>query len=89
MGIEGGSGNNEVQNQEINQINNEQIEQNQAEHTRSGQELEGNTTIDNEGERKQIDSKDDAQDSTQDEGSELDGNDSIEDDPCDDATEET
>lgn len=53
MGIEGGSSNNEVQNQEINQSTNEQIEQNQAEHQRSGEELEGNSTIDNEGERKQ------------------------------------
>lgn len=43
MGIEGGSSNSEVQNQEINQSINEQIEQNQAEHQRSGEELEGNT----------------------------------------------
>ena len=53
MGIEGGS-NSEVQNQEINQANNEQNEINQAEHQRSGEELEGNSTIDNEGERKQM-----------------------------------
>ena len=59
MGIEGGS-NSEVQNQEINQANNEQNEINQAEHQRSGEELEGNSTIDNEGERKQIEGKDDA-----------------------------
>ncbi len=56
MGIEGGS-NSEVQNQEINQANNEQNEINQAEHQRSGEELEGNSTIDNEGERKQIEGK--------------------------------
>lgn len=42
MGIEGGS-NSEVQNQEINQANNEQNEINQAEHQRSGEELEGNS----------------------------------------------
>ena len=64
MGIEGSSSNNEVQNQEINQSTNEQIEQNQAEHQRSGEELEGNSTIDNEGERKQIEGKDDARDGT-------------------------
>lgn len=54
MGIEGSSSNNEVQNQEINQSTNEQIEQNQAEHQRSGEELEGNSTIDNEGERNEL-----------------------------------
>ena len=67
MGIEGGSSNNEIQNQEINQSNNEQLEQNRAEHQRSGEELEGNSTIDNEGERKQIEGKDDAQDLNEDE----------------------
>ncbi len=80
MGIEGGSSNNEVQNQEINQSTNEQIEQNQAEHQRSGEELEGNSTIDNEGERKQIEGKDDATDSSEDESSQLDNDDSIEND---------
>lgn len=80
MGIEGGSSNNEVQNQEINQSNNEQIEQNQAEHQRSGEELEGNSTIDNEGERKQIEGKDDATESNEDESSKLDNDDSIEND---------
>lgn len=80
MGIEGGSSNNEVQNQEINQSTNEQIEQNQAEHQRSGEELEGNSTIDNEGERKQIEGKDDATDSSEDESSQLDNDDSIESD---------
>ena len=79
MGIEGGS-NNEVQNQEINQATNEQIEQNQAEHQRSGEELEGNSTIDNEGERKQIEGKDDATDFSEDESSQLDSDDSIEND---------
>ena len=58
MGIEGGSSNNEIQSQEINQSNNEQAEINQAEHQRSGEELEGNSTIDNEGERNQIEGKD-------------------------------
>lgn len=80
MGIEGGSSNNEVQNQEINQSTNEQIEQNQAEHQRSGEELEGNSTIDNEGERKQIEGKDDATDFSEDESSQLDNDDSIESD---------
>lgn len=80
MGIEGGSSNNEVQNQEINQSTNEQIEQNQAEHQRSGEELEGNSTIDNEGERKQIEGKDDATESSEDESSQLDSDDSIEND---------
>ena len=80
MGIEGGS-NSEVQNQEINQANNEQNEINQAEHQRSGEELEGNSTIDNEGERKQIEGKDDATESTEDESSQLDKEDNIEDDP--------
>ena len=80
MGIEGGS-NREVQNQEINQANNEQNEINQAEHQRSGEELEGNSTIDNEGERKQIEGKDDATESTEDESSQLDKEDNIEDDP--------
>ena len=51
MRIEGGS-NNEVQNQEINQANNEQNRINQAEHRRNGEELEANSTIDNEGEKK-------------------------------------
>lgn len=78
MGIEGSSSNNEVQNQEINQSTNEQIEQNQAEHQRSGEELEGNSTIDNEGERKQIEGKDDATESSERESSQLDKNDSIE-----------
>ena len=80
MGIEGGS-NSEVQNQEINQANNEQNEINQAEHQRSGEELEGNSTIDNEGERKQIEGKDDATESVEDESSQLDKEDNIEDDP--------
>ena len=80
MGIEGGS-NSKVQNQEINQANNEQNEINQAEHQRSGEELEGNSTIDNEGERKQIEGKDDATESTEDESSQLDKEDNIEDDP--------
>ena len=80
MGIEGGS-NSEVQNQEINQANNEQNEINQAEHQRSGEELEGNSTIDNEGERKQIEGKDDATESAEDESSQLDKEDNIEDDP--------
>ena len=77
MGIEGGS-NSEVQNQEINQANNEQNEINQAEHQRSGEELEGNSTIDNEGERKQIEGKDDATESAEDESSQLDNQDSTE-----------
>ena len=80
MGIEGGS-NSEVQNQEINQANNEQNEINQAEHQRSGEELGGNSTIDNEGERKQIEGKDDATESAEDESSQLDKEDNIEDDP--------
>lgn len=80
MGIEGGS-NSEVQNQEINQANNEQNEINQAEHQRSGEELEGNSTIDNEGERKQIEGKDDATESAEDESSQLDKEDNSEDDP--------
>ena len=80
MGIDGGS-NSEVQNQEINQANNEQNEINQAEHQRSGEELEGNSTIDNEGERKQIEGKDDATESAEDESSQLDKEDNIEDDP--------
>ena len=80
MGIEGGS-NSEVQNQEINQANNEQNEINQAEHQRSGEELEGNSTIDNEGERKQIEGKDDATESAEDESSQLDKEDNIEADP--------
>ena len=76
MGIEGSSSNNEVQNQSTN----EQIEQNQAEHQRSGEELEGNSTIDNEGERKQIEGKDDATESSEGESSQLDNEDSIEND---------
>ena len=80
MGIEGGS-NSKIQKQEINQANNEQNEINQAEHQRSGEELEGNSTIDNEGERKQIEGKDDATESTEDESSQLDKEDNIEDDP--------
>lgn len=78
MGIESGSGNSEVQNQEIQQSNNEQNEINQAEHQRSGEELEGNSTIDNEGERKQIDGAD-REDSLKDEPQGLDNDDSIED----------
>ena len=54
---------------------------NQAEHQRSGEELEGNSTIDNEGERKQIEGKDDATESAEDESSQLDKEDNIEDDP--------
>lgn len=80
MGIEGSSSNNEVQNQEINQSTNEQIEQNQAEHQRSGEELEGNSTIDNEGERKQIEGKDDATESSERDSLQLDKDDSIEND---------
>ena len=80
MGIEGGSSNNEIQNQEINQSTNEQIEQNQAEHQRSGEELEGNSTIDNEGERKQIEGKDDATESSERDSLQLDKDDSIEND---------
>ena len=78
MGIEGGSSNNEIQNQEINQSTNEQIEQNQAEHQRSGEELEGNSTIDNEGERKQIEGKDDATESSERDSLQLDSDDSKE-----------
>lgn len=63
---------------EINQATNEQIEQNQTEHQRSGEELEGNSTIDNEGERKQIEGKDDATDFSEDESSQLDSDDSKE-----------
>ena len=63
---------------EINQATNEQIEQNQAEHQRSGEELEGNSTIDNEGERNQIEGKDDATDFSEDESSQLDSDDSKE-----------
>ena len=80
MGIEGGSSNNEIQNQEINQSINEQIEQNQAEHQRSGEELEGNSTIDNEGERKQIEGKDDATEPSERDSLQLDEDDSIEND---------
>lgn len=80
MGIEGGSRNNEIQNKEINQSINEQLEQNRAEHQRSGEELEGNSTIDNEGERKQIEGKDDAQDLNEDESSKLDDESTIEND---------
>lgn len=80
MGIEGGSSNNEIQNQEINQSTNEQIEQNQAEHQRSGEELEGNSTIDNEGERKQIEGKDDATESSERDSLQLDKDDNIEND---------
>lgn len=89
MGIEGGSSNNEVQNQEIQQSNNEQNELNQAEHQRSGEELEGNSTIDNEGERKQIEGKDDATDSSEDESLKLDSDDSIENDPSQEQPTET
>lgn len=78
MGIEGGSGNNEIQSQEINQANNEQIEQNNAEHQRSGEQLEANSTIDNEGERKQVEGKDDATDNTESESeNNLDDQDTI------------
>ncbi len=80
MGIEGGSSNNEIQSQEINQSNNEQVEINQAEQQRSGEELEGNSTIDNEGERKQIAGKDEAENLNSDEASKLDKENSIEDD---------
>ena len=80
MGIEGSSDNNEIQSQEINQVNNEQIEQNNADHQRSGQQLEANPTIDNEGERKQIEGKDDAEnnDAPENKGKDLDNNSSIE-----------
>ncbi len=71
MGIEGGSNNNEIQNQEIQQATNEQVEQSQALHERNAEELEANSTIDNEGERKQIEGKDEATES-QDEPSDSD-----------------
>ncbi|MCR5608349.1 MAG: hypothetical protein K6G26_04735 [Lachnospiraceae bacterium] len=57
MRIESGSGNDEVRNSEVSQSNNENIEQRQAEHQRNGEELEGNSTIDHEGERRQLDGK--------------------------------
>ena len=82
MRIEGGS-NNEVQNQEINQANNEQNRINQAEHRRNGEELEANSTIDNEGERKQIEGKDEATESLADESAKLDPDDTIEEDQDD------
>ena len=81
MGLEGGSNNNEVQIQEINQASNQQIEQNQAEHQRSGEQLEANSTIDNEGERKQIEGKEESTESDDNESSKLDDDDEIKDDP--------
>ena len=80
MGIEGGSNNNEVQSQEIQQANIEQQAQNQEAHQRSGEELEANSTIDNEGERKQIEGKDDATEEMDSSSSKLEEKDSIEDD---------
>ena len=78
MGLENDSSINEVQRQEIQQANNEQIEQNQIEHQRNSNELESNSTIDNEGERKQLKRKDAATELTEDESSQLDRDDSIE-----------
>ena len=80
MGIEGRSNNNEVQSQEIQQANLEQQAQNQETHQRSGEELEANSTIDNEGERKQIEGKDDATDERDGLSLKLEEKDSIEDD---------
>jgi len=77
MSIEGGSRNNEIQDQEINRSTNEQAERNQAETQRSGDKLEANSTIDNEGERKQIDSKEDGADDGRGSESSLDKKDSI------------
>ena len=79
MGIEGGSSNREVQSQEIQQANSEQNELNQAEHKRSGEELEANSTIDNEGERKQIEGREEATDSKDGNVSRLDDSETIED----------
>ena len=77
MSIEGGSRNNEIQDQEINRSANEQAERNQAETQRSGDKLEANSTIDNEGERKQIDSKEDGAGNGRSNESSLDKKDSI------------
>lgn len=79
MGIEGGSSNREVQSQEIQQANSEQNELNQADHKRSGEELEANSTIDNEGERKQIEGREEATDSKDGNVSRLDDAETIED----------
>lgn len=79
MGIEGGSSNREVQSQEIQQANSEQNELNQADHKRSGEELEANSTIDNEGERKQIEGREEATDSKDGNVSRLDDAENIED----------
>lgn len=89
MAIEGGSGSNEVQIQEINQSNNEQIEHNQTKHQRNGEELEGNTTIGNEGERKQINGKDEAAETTDDDTVQLDGDDNLEDEASQEQQPET
>ena len=78
MGIEGGSNNNEVQSQEIQQANLEQQAQNEEAHQRSGEELEANSTIDNEGERKQIEGKDDATEEVDSSSAKLEEKDSIE-----------
>jgi hypothetical protein len=80
MEIEGGSSNREVQSQEIQQANSEQNELNQADHKRSGEELEANSTIDNEGERKQIEGREEATDSKDGNVSRLDDAETIEDD---------
>ena len=79
MGIEGGFSNREVQSQEIQQANTEQSELNQADHKRSGEELEANSTIDNEGERKQIEGREEATDSKDGNVSGLDDAEAIED----------
>nr|WP_317351353.1 hypothetical protein [uncultured Agathobacter sp.] len=78
MGIEGGSNSNEVQSQEIQQANLEQQAQSQEAHQRSGEELEANSTIDNEGERKQIEGKDDATEDVDNSSSKLEEKNSIE-----------
>ena len=79
MGIEGRSNNDEIQSQEIQQANIEQQAQNQEAHQRSGEQLEAKSTIDNEGERKQIEGKGEAAEDINSESSKLDAIDRIDD----------
>jgi len=81
MVIEGGY-NREVQNHEINQAIKEPKEQTNENHKRSASELELNTTIDNYGEQKQLEGKEDSatNDFSQDNGNGLEDVSSIESD---------
>ena len=85
MGIEGGS-NNEVQFQEINQqTNEEQLEINQAEHQKNGEELDNNSLIEDLEDSNDVDESDDASES---DFEDLDSDNQIEDNPKDEVESE-